>query len=351
MSLVLELFFLFGAGILATRLLIRFAHPLHLVDEPNHRSVHREPTPRGGGIAFTVVALLDLLLFHPELFFGHLSEMTALALILGIGILDDRHDAPPRVKFFIIAMATLVLAEKGLVIDEVGRYFGLEIRFGWLAIPFTFFAVAGFTNAMNLVDGIDALAGSLALIVLAAFAWLGWRHGDLFLFRLSIAFMTGVAAFLLFNWRPASIFMGDSGSLTLGFLIAMLSIRALEYLPSVSVLYLGAVPILDTLVAMVRRKRAGYSAMAPDRCHVHHLLLQKNGSVPRAVGVMVAAQGLLLLLGLSLEKGRDQTLPFLFFFLLLYGAYRWTMHRIGSLGIDCYRDGAASLRERGTPSR
>jgi len=337
MSLGLELFFLFGMGILGTRLLIRFAHSLHLVDEPNHRSVHLEPTPRGGGIVFTLVALLDLLLFHPSLFVGHLSEITALMLILGIGILDDRHDAAPRVKFFIIAMATLVLAEKGVVIDDVGRYFGLEIRLGWLAVPFTFFAIAGFTNAMNLVDGIDGLAGSLALIILAAFAWLGWRHGDPFLFRLSIAFMTGVAAFLLFNWRPASIFMGDSGSLTLGFLVAMLSIRALAYLPSVSVLYLGALPILDTLVAMIRRKRAGLSAMAPDRCHFHHLLLQKTGSVAKVVGAMTLIQGGFLLAGLSLKKGMDQTLPLLLFFLLVYGAYRWVKHLKTSQGIDCYR--------------
>jgi UDP-GlcNAc:undecaprenyl-phosphate GlcNAc-1-phosphate transferase len=325
-----------GLTLVGTRLLQRFARSLQLVDEPNHRSIHAEPIPRGAGLIFVPAAMLGFAVDAPALFLSHLPEMAALGVVLGIGFLDDRHEAAPRTKFLVIAVATLILWSNGLLIDRVGSYFGMELRFGWLALPFTFFALSGFTNAFNLVDGIDGLAGTLALLILGGLAWLGWEEGDAYLLALSLSFMAAVVGFLLFNWHPASIFMGDSGSLTLGFLIGMLSIHALAYLPSVSVLYLGAIPILDTLVAMIRRKRAGYSAMEPDRCHCHHLLLKTLGSVPRTVLLLGGLQGLFILLGLLWSRGKDQTLPLLLFFLLLYGAYRCTSYLIRVLGIDCY---------------
>ena len=130
--------------------------------------------------------------------------------------------------------------------------------------------------------------------------------------------------------------MGDSGSLTLGFLISILSIRALEYLPSVSVLYLGAVPILDTLVVMIRRKRHGRSATAPDRCHLHHLLLQRSGSVPHTVVRMMILQMPFTAIGLLLPRGIDQTLPLLLFLAAVWAGLRWVERMIVSLGIECY---------------
>jgi UDP-GlcNAc:undecaprenyl-phosphate GlcNAc-1-phosphate transferase len=325
-----------GLTLIGTRLLQRFARSLQLLDEPNHRSMHAEPVPRGGGLVFVPVAILGFALAAPELCLAHLPEMAALGVILGIGFLDDRHEAAPKMKFLVIALATLILWEAGLLIDQVGDYFGRELRFGWLALPFTFFALAGFTNAFNLIDGIDGLAGTLALLILGGLAWLGWQEGDTYLLALTLSFMAAVVGFLFFNWHPASIFMGDSGSLTLGFLIGMLSIHALAYLPSVSVLYLGAIPILDTLVAMIRRKRAGYSAMEPDRCHFHHLLLLRLKSVPKTVAVLALLQGGFILLGLSWSREGDQTLPLLLFLLLILGAFRAVQSTIRRLGIECY---------------
>ncbi len=330
------LFLTLGLTLVGIRLLQRFASRFHLIDEPNYRSMHAEPVPRGGGIVFVPAALLGFALASPGLFASHLPEMAALGVILGIGLLDDRHEAPPKMKFLVIALATLILWEEGLLIDHVGRYFGFELRFGWMALPFTFFALAGFTNAFNLIDGIDGLAATLALLILGGIAWLGWKAGDAYLLGLSLFFMAGVVGFLLFNWHPASIFMGDSGSLTLGFLIGMLSIHALSYLPSVSVLYLGAIPILDTLVAMIRRKRAGYSAMEPDRCHFHHLFLGRVKSVPKTVAVLALLQGGFIILGLSWRKGEDQTLALLLFLLMLLGVYRLVQLMIRAQGVECY---------------
>ncbi len=334
--LFFESLYIVLATIGGTSLLIRYAHTLRLIDEPNSRSVHRVSIPRGAGIAFTSAALSALLLFHTTFWTHHLPILLSMFLILAVGILDDRHDTSPRFKFFVIALATLVLWDDGMLIDKVGPYFGVEIRFGFLAIPFTFFALAGFTNAMNLIDGLDGLAGSLGGLILGSFLFLGWKYHDTILIELSTVFLVGLLTFLLFNWHPAAIFMGDSGSLTLGFLISILSIRALEYLPSVSVLYLGAVPILDTLIAMFRRKAHGRSAVAPDRCHLHHLLLHRNGSVPRTVFTILLLQMPFTAIGLLLPKGMDQTLPLLFFFGVLLAGYRWVAWMIRMEGIDCY---------------
>ena len=333
----LELLYVAGMTLLLTRLLIVSAPFLKLLDRPNERSVHHEPTPRGGGVAFVLAALSGLALFHRELTAASFPLFAALGLMLGIGFLDDRHDAAPRLKFLVIFVATLMLWVGGLLIDEVGSFFGLPLSLGVLALPFTYFAVAGFTNAMNLVDGIDGLAASLALIILGAFIYLGWSRHDALLELFALYFAAGVAVFLLFNWHPAKIFMGDSGSLTLGFLIAMLAIRALEYLPPVSVLYLGAIPILDTLVAMRRRRRAGRSPFAPDRCHFHHLLLRRTGSVRLTVGILAALQLLGVLVALSMPRSMDQGAAMLLYLLLFILAYRWTLRSIGNGESGCFR--------------
>lgn len=332
------LFIVFVFSLLGIRTLTRYADRLQLIDVPNQRSAHKAPTPRGGGIAFTLAALIGLLLFHTDTWLDHLPLLTAILLVMSVGVLDDRHDVSPRFKFIVIALATLILYEAGLTIDAVGSYCGFDLHFGLLSIPFTFFALAGFSNAFNLIDGIDGLAGTLSLLILGSFLLLGWHNHDTLLFQLSTFFIVGVIAFLLFNWNPAAIFMGDSGSLTLGFLISTLSILALKYLPSVSILYLGAVPILDTLVAMIRRKRHGRSALSPDRCHIHHLLLHHTHSAPRTVGLIVALQMPFTFVGLLLPKGIDQTLPLLLFLAVVWILYRWVERLIAAEEIPCYPD-------------
>jgi UDP-GlcNAc:undecaprenyl-phosphate GlcNAc-1-phosphate transferase len=336
--MIVELLFLLGINLLSITAIRRYAPILHLVDFPNVRSFHNKLIPRGAGIAFVSSALADLAIFHHQFWTLHWPILVALALVLAIGILDDRHDAAPWLKFVVIVLATLVLWDDGLLIDHVGKYFGIDLRLAWLALPFTLFAVAGFTNALNLIDGLDGLAGSLSLTILFGFYWLGAIHGDTMLTTLSLAFGVGVAVFLIFNWHPASIFMGDSGSLTLGFLISLLSIRALEYLPSVSVLYIGAVPLIDTLTAIIRRKRHGRSAMAPDRCHIHHLLVNRTNSVTQAVVWMVQLQLAMILVGLFLSKTMDQTLPLVLFGVVVWGVYHLIEKEIRRQGIDCYQE-------------
>lgn len=334
--MLIEALTAFGLSWVLNNILVLYAPRLGLVDRPNPRSMHRHPIPRGAGIAFTLAALGTLVLFHPRLLHDHFPFFGALVMILAIGILDDRHEARPRTKFFIIALAVAILGFDGLLIDEVGRYFGIQVRFGYLALPFTFFALSGFTNAMNLIDGLDALAGTLAFWILGSLLLLGLLHRDQMLIWLPLLFMASLAAFLIFNWPPATVFMGDSGSLTLGFLIAALCIRALEYLPAVSMLYLGAVPIIDTLVAMIRRKLYGRSAIAADRCHLHHLLLRRTGSIIKTVLAILVLQMPFSAIGLLLPRNIEQAPALILFLLLVLVGYVWVRQMIRQEGIDCY---------------
>ena len=112
--------------------------------------------------------------------------------------------------------------------------------------------------------------------------------------------------FLIYNWHPASIFMGDSGSLTLGFIISLLAIRSLEYLPTISILFVAAIPILDTLIVMIRRKRNGRSMFSADRCHIHHILRHFFAEdTPKTVFFLGVFQAVYTFTGLQLAKDTD----------------------------------------------
>lgn len=261
-------------------MIIRLAPKIGLIDVPNHRSSHKIITPRGAGIGIVFgVILSDIIVFNEMIVF-HWAAFLAILLVFIIGVLDDYRDTSPKSKFIIIFIAVLLLAYENLLIHSLGSFLGHELPLGWFAIPFTMFAVAGFTNALNLSDGLDGLAGSLSIIILSTLCVIGYGHDDFFIVSTSISFIAALVSFMWFNWNPAKIFMGDSGSLTLGFVISVLSIKALDYINPVSILFIAAIPIFDTLIVMIRRKRNGLSIFSPDKLHVHHILLNFfNGNI------------------------------------------------------------------------
>ena len=272
MHAIIAFFAVFILALIFIYLIKQFAQKLGLIDIPNERSTHVIHTPRGAGIGFFLAVLFSLALFQRQLFFDYPWTFVALFFVFVIGVLDDMHDTSPNTKFIVFIIATVFLSFDGLIINNVGTYFGVPVTLGWFALPFTMFAVSGFTNAMNLIDGIDGLAATVSIIIFGAFLLVGYRHEDMFIVTLSLFFIAALAAFLVFNWHPASIFMGDSGSLTLGFAISVLAIKSLTYLPTVSILFIAALPIFDTLIVMTRRKRRGRSIFSPDRCHMHHII-------------------------------------------------------------------------------
>ena len=303
----LEFIVTFSVSLFLVYVVKHYAPSLGLIDVPNDRSTHVSHTPSGAGIGFFMAIFFVFPFFHFDIIIDNIWTFLSILLVFLIGVLDDHHDASPNTKFIVLIAATFLLTVDDVLIDDVGVFFGTHIFLGWFAIPFTVFALVGFTNALNLIDGLDGLAATVSLIVLGTFFAVGVMHDDLFMMALSLAFIATLCAFLLFNWHPASIFMGDSGSLTLGFVISVLSVKSLAYLPTVSILFIAAVPLFDTLIVMIRRKLNGRSAFTADRCHFHHILRHFFAEdTKKTVLFLGVLQLVYSLTGLQLDKNMDE---------------------------------------------
>lgn len=295
----------------------------NLVDIPNSRSTHKQITPRGAGIGMVMSILLVFIFFNLSLFQSYIWTFIAISFIFGMGIWDDMHNVKPKMKFVIIIIATIFIFFDNITIETLGVYFGFNLYLGYAALPFTILAVVGFTNSFNLIDGLDGLSGGIGLIIMSSLAYIGYEYGDDFILILSLITLASLASFLLFNWSPASIFMGDSGSLTMGFIISLLSIKSLEYIHPITILYIAAIPILDTIIVFVRRIRSGHSPFDADKSHIHHILLNffKN-NVSRTVSYLILVQLLFTLAGLSsFISTNDGALGLFVFIIILWLSY------------------------------
>jgi len=318
----LEFIPIFILSFVLVYLIKRYAPKLGLMDVPNDRSAHVDHTPRGAGIGFFLAVVIVLSLLHFHCVLTNIWTFLAIFLVFITGVLDDYHDTAPYTKFIILIISSVLLSFDGVIIDDLGTFFGLHITLGWFALPFTIFAVVGFTNALNLIDGLDGLAAIISIIILSIFFTVGVLNNDFFMMLLSMAFISALLAFLAFNWYPASIFMGDSGSLTLGFVISILAIKSLAYLPRVSILFIAAIPIFDTLIVMIRRKLNGRSVFSADRCHLHHILRHFFAEdTKKTVLFLGVLQLIYSLTGLQLDKSMDEgylLIQFLLNIVLLY---------------------------------
>jgi len=302
-----EFLLTFVLSLLLVYVVKHYAPKLGLIDIPNDRSSHVSHTPSGAGIGFFLAVFFLFPLFHFDLITENMWTFMSILLVFLIGVLDDHHDASPNTKFIVLIVATLLLSLDDVIIDDVGVFFGTHIFLGWFAIPFTVFALVGFTNALNLIDGLDGLAATVSLVILATFFAVGFMHNDIFMMTLSLGFIAALLGFLVFNWHPASIFMGDSGSLTLGFVISVLAVKSLAYLSTVGILFIAAVPLLDTLIVMIRRKLNGCSAFSADHCHFHHILrhffVEDTKKTVFFLGIL---QLIYSMTGLQLDKNMDE---------------------------------------------
>ena len=320
----LSLLFAFFTTIIFIFLIIKFANKLSLIDIPNKRSMHKTIKPRGAGIAFYLSFLLTTLFFNQEFLEQNLFFFIATFLIFLIGIIDDIKGSSPKIKFiFIIIAITLLFFTTNLKITSLQKWFGIDISLAFpISLIFTIFAVTGYTNALNLLDGLDGLAGSIALIILLSFLYLGIRYHDNFIIYISTIFIINIIAFLIFNWYPSKIFMGDSGSLILGFIISILAIKLSSYISIASILFLAALPILDTILVMSRRIKNKKSPFIADKTHVHHILLKKHTKVDVTVMILILIQANFSMLGILLSHTKNEFLFALFlFFLFLFFKY------------------------------
>ncbi len=312
--LFFELALVFAVAIILIKVIKTNALKLGLVDVPNGRSMHTRHHPRGAGIGFFLAVALVEPFFHFYLFLEHFMIIFAILTVFVVGVLDDHQDTCPKTKFFVIGLASLMVYFDGISITTLGMLFGFDVQLGWLALPFTVFAIVGFANALNLIDGLDGLAGAISIVILAALFSIGYDYNDTFMMAITAAFIASLLAFLVFNWNPASIFMGDSGSLVLGFLIGLLVIKAATHVHPVTVLFLIAVPLLDTIIVMVRRKRQGKSMFVADKTHMHHVLYNFfNKDIKQTVIFLAVMQAAYSITGLLIVDGADQSLSLILF--------------------------------------
>lgn len=278
----------------------RAAPRIGLVDRPDGgRKRHGAAMPVMGGVAmFLAIASATLLVYglqwlepaasrlaiHPAL-------LISSTLMCGLGVCDDRRALRPRAKLLGQIAACLPFALFANSITAI-HFLGIDVRLGWLSLPFTLFWLVACANVINLADGLDGLAGSICFIAAATIAALaGWYgRADACVFALIVA--GSIFGFLVHNWPPAKIFMGDAGSLTLGFLIGALAIesslkQAAGFMLAVP-LVLISIPVFDTAMAIVRRKLSGRGIGEADRGHIHHRLQDRGLSRTQALLALVA---------------------------------------------------------------
>jgi exopolysaccharide biosynthesis polyprenyl glycosylphosphotransferase len=264
-----------------------FAIRRKIGDYPSARKIHSRFIPRLGGIGiiagFTGGMILVLLL-TPEILLRVPFNLSALALgllmIIGVGIYDDVRGIGSKGKLVVQFLAASVVIAGGLSIEHLALPFVRPIPLGMFSIPITLLWLVGITNAVNLLDGLDGLACGVSAIVGGTIFVLGFHYGDQLLMFGSACLLFACLGFLRYNFHPASIFMGDTGSLFLGFLLACMSLRVLQHHAAdvtpvslmVAVVTLG-VPIVDTSVAFFRRLKKGMHPLKPDKEHIHHRLM------------------------------------------------------------------------------
>ena len=307
------------------KVFIKNAEKFNLIDIPNTRSAHKTPIARGAGIVFGFVFLIVSFLLNNFSVESATYNYVLISLVIVFltGLYDDLQDISSKAKFFFIILATIFAFFDGISINSLGNYFGYELHLGYLALPFTIFAVVGFTNALNLTDGLDGLAGSISVIMLSGLLYIGLQQGDCTLIYLPIFLISLLLSFLWFNWHPAKVFMGDSGSLFLGFVIALLSIYALKYINPSSILFLAAIPILDTLMVMKRRRQRGQSLFIADKNHLHHILLGFKKDKQFTVYTLIKLQVLFTLIFVQVydKSGFINLVLFALLFLIFFNLF------------------------------
>ena len=319
--------------------LMRYAGTLHVLDTPGGRKAHGVPIPRIGGIAMVAGAALPLALWL-EVDRLSLAYLASLLIVVGFGVWDDRADLPPWAKLAgqVLAVAIVVLLG-GVEIHSVTFAARHELP-SLVAVPLTMLFLLGITNAINLSDGLDGLAGGTTFLCCAAIAALSLGSDMAFVTTLAVVVMGSLLGFLRYNTHPASVFMGDGGSQFLGFTVGVLAVlltqhEALPYSAAMPLLLLG-LPILDTLTVMALRIREGRSPFAADRKHLHHRLLALGFDHFEAVAVIYVLQGTLFLLAWWLRFHSDATI------LATFAAFAAALLRSSGRDASCGCFGEAS---------
>ena len=300
-------------ALLVTPAVIFLAKKTGAMDAPNARKVHKKPVPRIGGLA--IYAGFMAAMIFVAIKFGLDGEQTketvglvlSGSLIVALGLVDDYKNLPARVKlagqiFAAIILVLLFDVRIDFVTDPFGDYLYLE----WFAVPVTVFWLVGLTNTVNLIDGLDGLAAGVAAIASMTIMFVALDQNLILVAVMTAALAGAAVGFLKYNFNPADIFMGDTGSMFLGFMLAGISVtgavKSVATIALIVPIFALGLPILDTTFAIVRRVRGGVPIFKPDKGHLHHRLLSVGFTQRQAVLLMYVISALFGLSAIALTE-------------------------------------------------
>jgi UDP-GlcNAc:undecaprenyl-phosphate/decaprenyl-phosphate GlcNAc-1-phosphate transferase len=303
----------FGLPLLVTILFMFALRPIArgvgLIDRPGGRKMHIGEIPVIGGLAMAGGLAVGSLYSYGAIQ-GFPFFLTALALLVIVGALDDRYDLPPSVRLLAQICATLLMVAGGDVFtQDLGQiFFGGVVQLSWFSVPFTVLIVLTAINALNMFDGSDGVAGIQALIALVFLGFASVMAGAISRLPLLAGLAGSIFGFLVFNWpsrrtQNVRAFMGDAGSTMLGFSLAWISIELsqepVRAISPIVVLWVFALPIFDLFSSMIRRLSEGQSPFHGDSEHLHHVLKRFGYSSRRVAQLVLLCSAVLASVGVG----------------------------------------------------
>ena len=294
-TILLMIFIPFIFVTLIIPIIKKIASHVGAMDIPDKRKVHSTPMPRLGGLGIYSGFLLGYMIFGEQTPTMN-SILIGSFVLLITGIIDDIKPMKASHKLMGQLIAALIVVFYGNLLLRDVSFFGLYLNFGWMSYPITILFILGCINCLNLIDGLDGLAGGISSIFFLTIGIIAYFQGRIGLSVVITFIMLGsTMGFLVHNFHPAKIFMGDSGSMFLGFIISVITLLGFKTIITSSIiipLCILIVPILDTICAIIRRKLKGESIGTPDKSHFHHQLLRRNYGVSKTVLIIYLITGL-----------------------------------------------------------
>lgn len=310
----------------------KFAHYLGMLDHPDERKLHGRVVPTVGGLAMFAAVILALL-FSSPLPHGQIILLFCAAALLVMGWIDDIYGLSASLRLMIqVVLVLIVITESDSTISQLGTIWGKPITLGLLALPLSLIAFVGGINAMNMIDGADGVAGSMAAITLVGVLTLIGIGSVNMSVALPVALLAALVGFLIFNSRifvrKAWVFMGDAGSMWLGLVVVWLleQVSRQHTEPSI-MLWLFGMPLIDTLAVILRRISRKKSPFKADRTHIHHVLQRFGFSTGRKTALLALAQSLLVAIGVILDVLDAPTVVILGSFITLFSCYYYLLRR------------------------
>ena len=297
----------------------KLAKAIGAVDIPGGRHIHTVPTPRLGGLGVFAGFILGYMLF------GHQSaQMNSVLIgsfiIIITGIMDDIAELPVKSKLLGQTLAACIITFYGGILLKDVSAFGIYLDFGYFSYPLTIFFILGCINCINLIDGLDGLSGGISAIYFITIGIIASIQNKFGLeFVLSFVMLGSTLGFLVHNFNPAKIFAGDTGSMFFGFIIAVIALLGFKNVTMTSLivpLLVLAIPILDTIFAIIRRALKGESIAKADKFHIHHQLLNKKFTVKQTV-LIIYLVDILFAVASIIYISKDRYLGYIIYGILL----------------------------------